>query len=587
MPKNSGYSFTVEGPFQFKDHNIFDLALGASIWTVFLNESSVVIERCSPKESMDGKGRFYNKTNRTIFKVKETPHGEKYLMLYDVSKKMGLTCLVSSQDIHINVSVFLPKSNFISVCSEMSELIHQHLSKLLGIELDPNGKEWASLSRGSHPLHVFRQDESYWSGAKMAPELLFYPFMRKQENREFLRTLLTTDKNASFFSRQTDLTLKWEGIRGIGWGIRNCVTLEEFIRALSFKSAVQTKEDVEAIIDNPDSLRMFANLDLGMGAKEAISSGCVTSVEENLTILSGEWLQVTRFLLTYLPKHEKQAVFDLLTRVASHPSSKKRRHKLAVRLELNIVPMKKRHSFAKILLQECQKSNLYEDMDPSIEKCQILPLDLRAAIAQTWYYAYFTTIPEDSVSRCIKAAEELFGVDLKVKNGYFIEENLFDTPLGVFFLSHPHFGKEETDGDYLLRTLFSDEKLRMKYKPSIAMCVRDYLPKGYQQSATAVEAGVLEVLLRKFAAKIDAALVKLDVACNPVNRIIYLKAQPSNRDYKNSWRYYSLGITDATTIYKFKQAGFTSKADIREWLELRDTLPNDVYLELLDTAAGY
>lgn len=81
---------------------------------------------------------------------------------------------------------------------------------------------------------------------------------------------------------------------------------------------------------------------------------------------------------------------------------------------------------------------------------------------------------------------------------------------------------------------------------------------------------------------VDSHLARIGRAVTPENRRAFLGFRHKERKFKNSWKYYDLGVTDVKKILAFKKAKITSKRDILTYKEL----PDEMFYELTAMAAG-
>ena len=84
--------------------------------------------------------------------------------------------------------------------------------------------------------------------------------------------------------------------------------------------------------------------------------------------------------------------------------------------------------------------------------------------------------------------------------------------------------------------------------------------------------------------KIDEGLLKVGQPLTSSNRMIYLQSTERDRKFKSNWRYYSLGVSpDELSTYKV--AGIRTKKDISFWIETKNSVPEEMYRELLNDFA--
>jgi hypothetical protein len=81
---------------------------------------------------------------------------------------------------------------------------------------------------------------------------------------------------------------------------------------------------------------------------------------------------------------------------------------------------------------------------------------------------------------------------------------------------------------------------------------------------------------------LDKILVKMGREATPENRTAFLNFRHKERKFKNTWKYYDLGVTDVTKILGLKKAKVTRKDDIQTY----NALPDEMFNELISLACG-
>lgn len=610
------YSFTHESPYDAQTAEDHDFV--TPIFTLFLNESSLVIKEEVKAKGANG-GWFYKPLNGRAYRSYSNEHGEKYLRAF---RKTGSGQNFSTGVEHSKYDPFLyDQRSGRRFCDEMIALIESHLSKILGFpftyKIPPVGNK-----------DGWYEDEKSWENA---PETLYYPFLRNDDNKKWMAQLVKEDHLRRLESSIAYASnFQEEGVRGITAAWRNSKSKEDFIRSMVYKSAVPTDEDLDYLLTNPSHIRLFSNLNLKMGAKEAADRGYVEVFQNAYKYMSVSELHGFRFLLSNLPKRMTAQALDLgvqlmtfrkqqessgmvenlckLVEVQSSYSYSSPQNKGQASNYFRLIPAFDRQEFAILFFEEFRKAyGKTEGNYASLPEAEHLGrLGHRDScfteVMDAWMKVYsvmqLKMLTSDSIDQCAATAVELFGVDISqdntLKTGSSIVDELDVTVHYYDFREHVseqmgRFGYQAFPEPSNLFKLF-----RKHYDPITHLWVnsfnkpalpvfRDYLElSGSGQFMLATD---LEHTLRQIAVVIDKELLTVGQLLTPENRMLYLQAGYDQKRFKSSWRYYHMGVpVDETSLYK--KAGFKSKKNILHWLGLREALPIEMYKELLSDAAG-
>lgn len=616
------YSFSHKGPYEYNAvtdevaTDEFDLLM--PIYTLFLNESSLVI-RDSRKVKGNHGGWYYKHLMVHTYRSYTNEHGDKYLRAF---RKTGNGQVFSTSTQTLMYDRFLYDSGKgMRFCDEMIAMIEQHLSKLLGLTF-------------TYKLSPLLDHDTWYKGEKgweSAPETLCYPFLRDKDNQNWLMPLLKEDQIRENESDVAGISnFRWEGVRGLNAALRNSKTKQDFIRNMVYKSAIKTDDDLTCLMTNPSLVRLFSNLNMKMGAKEAVDKGYVSVFQDAYQYMNVSEQHGFGFLLSNLPKRMVVQALDLAVQLAAFRKKQettglvenlcelvKLQNEFSYRSPLNgargemsrffrLIPASDKQQFAILFLEEFRKSYLHtEEKYASLNSLQGAKWvdnrdDCFIKVMDAWMKVYapmfFKPLTSDSMTQCAATAVELFGVDIS-QDGSLKTSSTVVNELNVT-LYHYDFREHVSEkmGRYGYEALPEPQNLfklfRKSYdtsqiwidafnKPSLSI-FKDYLK--LPGSGRLMLASDLDTTFKKIAATIDKDLLKVGQLLTPENRMIYLEARYEEKRYKSSWRYYHMGVP-VEEVPLYKKAGFKSKKDILYWLELRETLPLEMYKELLNDSA--
>ena len=580
---------------------------------LFLNDSSLVIRQERRSEGMHG-GYYHKVLNTYIYKAYTNRHGERYLRSFKVTKN-GLTFSNGLADLRRDHFLYSSASGGGFHCKEMVEVIEKHLSKILGF----------NFSYQPHPKLTAKLEYEVDGNA---PEFLLYPFLRKQENRDFLMSLLDEDKTRTVKSEvSTVLNFDWKGVRGLNFACRNSNTIEDFIKCIAYKSAIRTDDDLKCLMANPSLLRVFSHIDLKMGAKEAMERGYTEVFHDSYQYMTIPELYGFRFLLANLPKDRTIEVLDLVNKLASFRKEQEHsgvidnltafianqnsysysavRNGIKGQLQsfLKLVPLSKRREFALTFFEEFKKDytnteKKWKEMSTlkSVDRlkwsnhrndCFVKVMD---AYLKAYSAKFLKTITSDSTAKCVETAMDLFGVDISedstLKTGVITVEELDATIAYYDFRDHvsERFNRNQPKtlfGLFKSNSEVNDVWNNSFFGPSQPVFAEYMGMRGFSRLIFASD---LDKTLKKIASKIDSELTKLGQETTPRTRMIFLESSSWDRKYKVNWRYYLLGVP-VSEVHLYKKAGIRSKRDITFWLESKESLPDETYKELLNDFA--
>lgn len=617
MPQTNIFSYNsaglITGKFDY-DTDKFQL---------FLNDSSVAIRFVKPSQTRH-KTWYHKHIDTNIFKVATNKHGEKYLVTYVVSGAARTFWRQSVLGMSENRFLSSRRQPILSPLTskrgagfnEMGEKFAAHLSKLLGIPFDRRNihSDSTFFANLRSTAKFFEKNPNYWDEGTPI-EFFSNPFMRSKTNRDWLvPALVEHDKvdlfpNLSYEDRAYGVsTLRWYGKRGLSYATIHSKTVDEFIGNMVYKSYLKSDEDLQAIKEYPLSLGVLSNINLHMGAKQAIDDGYIDFFRNDMTEIPYGWGYVVQFLLSALPISDAGRVMNFMRLMAEAETTIKKdphriaRHAFFVRnaqdtliTNLKTIPVTHRRTFAKrffaFLEQDMEQVAVAQREEPDwIEK---------AAYSFERSYALVCVlgaVATDEVKTCLSTAKELFGVDLSKGMHFKLVERAdpefayfnLDKRGGIFVHPSPYGSNENyKDSDKVLKSLLSNYSqlgylAKKVYNPAL---IKSLEVMGEKVSYPLLPAGV-EASLKKAAEKIDVELERLGVESTPQNRFLYLTLPSHLSRYKINWKFFLLGITGSEEIALFKKAGILSKRELSEWGEAAAALPRDMYAELVRDAVG-
>lgn len=598
--------------------------LNPSIFAVFLRDSALTIEEKIKAKGMNG--GYYNKRVATrVYKVQTNKHGERYLR---VLRKTGSGVMLSVSTNELargDHCLYAYKGNaranevaetrFRSAykdgqseyCAEMVQLIEKHLSKILGFK----------FTHG--PVPKVDDPES----GRYSPDYLYYPFYREPSNKDFVEKFLIANKQpASQFYEQREVSkLASTGSRGLQAALRGSKTQEDFVKNMVYKSYVKTTEDVQQVIDSPQLLSFLSRIDLRLGVKEAVSNGFV-HVFDNYTdyMTASEYISF-KIMLPNLPKENVSDVLKLALRIAKFRTEKEAKIHLKSDLSqldrfsygsscagnaaqlvkaFQQVPPKDRRKFAIVFWEEFRKDYLQseENFVPHSEQTQKNRkgtggretdenfIKVNDVFMKAYAQTRLASIPKDAKESCVKTAMDFFGQDIsQFEELSFQKVEIPALNVSMEYVNFHNLGY--TQNKNLLTFLTRNEGTKTFFNDALIYTpIRHILKDHLLDSSDGILVSDLEQILRKAILKIDAALVKLGQPLTPYNRMIYLQSTERDRKFKINWKYYSLGVSpDEVSTYRI--AGIRTKKDIRFWVETKNSVPEEMYEELLhDMAFG-
>lgn len=595
------YVFNSEGVHDYKKENN---PVSPIIFTIFLRNSALVIEEKIKATGMNG-GYYYKRLSTRIYKAQTNKHGERYLR---VLHKTGSGVMLSTNVNQLASDRFLYayKDGQSEYCNEMIQLIENHLSKILGFKF----------------AHGQLRTEDDPETGHFTPDYLYYPFYRDPSNKDFVQKFLTANKkpNLAFYERRDLSKLASTGSRGLQQALRGAKTQEDFIKNMVYKSSVKTVEDVQQIIDCPQLLSFFSSFDLRVGAKEADSRGLVSIFENYSDYMTGSEYYSFKFMLSNLSKEKVSGVLELALRLAKFRKEKEASANLKSDLtNLNrfnygsscsgnvnqlvksfqqVVP-KDRRKFALVFWEEFRKDYLKseENFIPHSEPPKkSLKRDTGGRelennfikVADVFMRAYARTrlvsIPKGAKESCMKIAMDLFGQDVsQISEITFQKAKVTELDVLVEYVNFHRLGYS-TNKNLLTLLTHNSETKKFFEEGLIYSPIKHLLSHQLLDNSDGMLVSDLEQILTKVALKIDEALEKIGQPLTASNRMIYLRSTERDRKFKTNWRYYSLGVPpDEVSTYKV--AGIRSKKDIDFWIETKNSVPEEMYRELLNDFA--
>lgn len=592
-------SFTQKGLYDYEANEDHDFV--TPIYTLFLNESSLVVRSKRKTQGRRG-GHFYKSLGSWTYAAKTNKHGEKYLRALRTTGT-GVTLSAGPKELFTSdlYSCYSEESPY---CDEMIQVIEEHMSKLLGFK----------FTYGSVP------DEDDPESGRYSPDFLCFPFYREKTNKEFIQRILKANRkpNTEVYGIQDDFKLSFTGTRGIYQALRNSNTQDEVISNIAYKSYVKTKEDIRQIIDSPELLSLFSRIDLRITATEAVNRDLVDVFQNYGDYMTISEFYSFKFMVSNVPKPKVSEVLDLAVRLADFRKGKELKTRLkahikeldrfsygsscnghdnSLRSYFQQVPPKDRQKFAVTFWEEFRKGYLESERNflPYSEWSKedrsggrkvgenfIKVFDVHM---NTYASIYLASAPLKGKESCLNAAMELFGQDLSQ-----YQEIVFDTAkVEELNLSIEHVSflnlSYSTNGNLLSLCIHNDETKKffndaMIFSPIKHMFVEHLNVPNF----SGVLISDLEQILRKIAGKIDLELLRLGQPLTVQNRIIYLQSTAKDRKFKINWKFYSLGV-NPDEVSTYRAAGIRTKKDILFWVETKQSVPTEMYQELLKDAA--
>lgn len=577
------------------------------IFAVFLRESALVVEQRTRAIGMHG-GYYYKRVSSFIYKVQTNKHGEKYLRVLQQNGKgvmlsVGVGALFRSD-------LYTPSSGRSPYCDEMTQLIEEHMSKILGFK----------FALGSVPNE--NTPETCEAG-HFSPEYLYYPFYRDAANKEFVQKLLKENKKpeSNSYGVRSDFTIAMTGNRGLQPALRNSKTQAEFLRNMVYKSYIKKPEDVQRIIESPKLLRVFSEIDLRVSVTEAISRGLVEIFQNRSDYMTSSEFYSFKFMISKLPKEKVSEVLDLAVRLAefrkgksslpqlkddirqvqrfSHGSFCSGHVGVLTGLFKQLAP-NDRQKFAEVFWEEFRISYLESEKNYAPQPKQLKNssfgsskevrdnfVQVSDVYMKAYVKMYLLTTPKQRKESCLRASLELFGEDIS----QYKELTFGVKEAGEFNISVEHVDFHRltyaTNNNLLLLFLNTIETKKLMDEAMLYSPISHLFGEHLQtHNWSGMLVSDLETLLRKIARKIDIELMKLGQPLTAQNRMVYLQSTKRDRKFKVNWKYYSLGVAP-NEVRTYKLAGIRSKKDILFWVETKNSLPKEMYDELVrDLAYG-
>jgi hypothetical protein len=600
----------VKNPYVFNSEGVHDYKketdpLSSSIFAVFLRDSALVIEEKIKANGMNG-GYYYKRLSTRIYKAQANKHGERYLR---VLRKTGSGVMLSVRTNELARSdrfLYAYKEGQSDYCAEMIELIEEHLSRILGFK----------FTHGPLPT-VDDPENGHYS-----PDYLYYPFYRDSSNKVFAQKFLIANKkpNLAFYEQQEVSNLPLTGRRGLQAALRRSKTQDDFVRNMVYKSSVKTAEDVQQLIDSPQLLSLFAKIDLRLGAKEAVSCGLAYVFENYNDYMTASEYYAFKFMLSNLPKNKVPEVFTLALRLAKFRKEKE----VSVNLKFDItnlnrfnygsscagnvnqlvksfqqVSPKDRRQFAMAFWEEFQTDYLRSEKNfiPHSEqpkkrlKKEGVGREIEInfiKVADVFMKAYAKTrlasIPEGAKESFGKVAATFFGQDIsQFSEATFHKAEIAELNVSMEYVSFHRLGYS-TNGNLLALLARNSETKKFFDDGLIFSPIKHLLSHHLLDYSDGMLVSDLEQILMKAVLKIDEGLLKVGQPLTSSNRMIYLQSTERDRKFKSNWRYYSLGVSpDELSTYKV--AGIRTKKDISFWIETKNSVPEEMYRELLNDFA--
>lgn len=363
------------------------------------------------------------------------------------------------------------------------------------------------------------------------------------------------------------------------------------------KSTVKTGGDVSLVKQYPEALLPIAVMDLGspFSVLYQAASRDWDTVLKLSKAFDGLDLTYLRFMFKNLPQVDKfkawQTLFNL---TALHEKNKLkaasfiRYSYVDPRVDLSSVPAKLRSALAKTLAKQLTKA--HGEMKTG-SSSGLLDSHITTGLNDTCrrWFAKHVLAPQMKTRTTIEDLEsrfaELFGVELQQTKSTL---KFIKTGKTIFCL----MSEPNTFLSVLSRSSESPDVLRTLENMAFNNCpkgrgTRDLNGYIYKEQLVTLSGRVYSVsdimdIIEKGVRKTDLALNKLSRKITPENRLAFLTMGSQQRKFKNTWKYYDLGVTDNAKILALKSNKITKKEDIQTY----SALPDEMFYELLALEAG-
>ena len=372
--------------------------------------------------------------------------------------------------------------------------------------------------------------------------------------------------------------------------LRENSSWESFIRDIC-KPTVQTTEDIALIQKYPCTLIPIGSMEL-----PSISTMYKEDGETLLNVVSAfnpRDLGILNFMLKYLPANRRSEAYRLLfdlTRIHMERrdnSLPMHRFIQSAEASLKRVPAKLRPELAEELLKRLKIT--YNDESPLYYVDSYLHMPL----ANTFRHWFAQAVLEPQLKTSVTMEDirnrylKLFAVELPETSSplrFHSKEDL------KFCSLHMLYSRGKID-QYHTNLFSSLIALVSKQRPQDKGAGTGYsMLNGYVNEVgdfVPLSGGLYSLddilhIIEAGAAETDERLTKMGRKITPENRTAFLTFGNKERKFKNTWKYYDWGVTDAERIMALKKAKVAKKTDV----ETYNALPDDMFYELLALESG-
>ena len=428
-----------------------------------------------------------------------------------------------------------------------------------------------------------------------------HPYLVELEElplKELIEELLFHLQAAPYFIYNPQVMKLFAELQSQGYPVTRTLRESESWDAFLLKlcSAVESAADLAFLNDHFLDLLPLAVLPLGETLTSLKTQHSTQDILQCSRSFTGIDRNLIHFMLKYSPKEERgQIVERLMELVVFH-----RKVRLGAsdikswswfstsdKRSLNEIPSKLRpelarrlHDILEALSSEVKNKNNWKFRASMIET------DLELAL-HCWY-ARHVFEPRMKTDRSIEDVRsrfrELFGEhpwnDVTPSQR---KVRWTVTPAGAVFCSFPRrYSASPATTDLLVH--LEGQTTKGRPKPTGRGLNAYFYGEEFHRPRDEDFYSVEEVLaiIEAGVKAIDSELTRLGRPLTPENRVSYLLADPKERRFKNTWKYYDAGVKDVSKVLALKKSGVKNKKDI----QMYDALPDEMFYELLSLESG-
>lgn len=528
---------------------------GTELSRVFITENKITLYSKEIVRTAKSGVLFEKIKHQTTYSLNENSSGVKYLKRY--TKSAGGSFTDSSLEAVMSGGIY----NNVLVSNTADYACRVLIEKTILNWFDIKFKERAIESHKAKLLFPAMRDES---------------FPRNEALSKTLGTMQKATSNVTKALRESD---SWE----------------DFILHVGHQT-VHSMNDVSIVKDHPNELLPIADMELPpLSVLYAQSREALLNVVSTFTPHDRSLI---RFMFKNLPPDSRvEALVALLALSKVHlecftKDMNSRYFSMYHSLESSLkrVPSNRRGELAEKLLNSFTGNYIQGQRGPVVFQDNFIVTQL----SHTFRYWFAQEILEPNLMAKTTIEDidarfvELFDVPLSGNDSpvkFHKKEKLNFCSLHAFFAS----GKVRSyDGNDLFVSLCA---LVDKNRPQDKGARADLYPlNGYvgeDRVFVPVSGGLYSLddlmqIIELGVAKLDDILSKIGRELTPANRTSFLNFRDKERKFKNTWKYYDLGVTDVTKILALKKAKVTRKDDIQTYNEL----PDEMFNELIALACG-